>query len=113
MSPEQLEHDAAIDGRTALYSLGCFLYEMLVGTPPFTGPLHSLAYQHISVEPRSVSENRPEVPSYVAEAVRKLLAKNPADRYTTAADFVRALNSPSTAAAILSSEVPNPQLAPN
>jgi len=113
MSPEQLEQLAAIDGRTDLYSLGCVLYEMLVGTPPFTGPLHSLAYQHISVEPRSVSENRPEVPSYVAEAVRKLLAKNPADRYTTAADFVRAINSPSTDAATLSFEVPKPQVATN
>ncbi len=92
-----------------------------IGTPaymspeqlPFTGPLHSLAYQHISVEPRSVSENRPEVPSYVAEAVRKLLAKNPADRYATAAHFVRAINSPSTDAATLSFEVPKQHVATN
>jgi non-specific serine/threonine protein kinase len=113
MSPEQLEQVAEIDGRTDLYSLGCVLYEMLVGTAPFTGPLHSLAYQHISVEPRSVSENRPEVPSYVAEAVRKLLAKNPADRYATAAHFVRAINSPSTDAATLSFEVPKQHVATN
>ena len=110
MSPEQFEQVAAIDGRTDLYSLGCVLYEMLVGTPPFTGPLHSLAYQHISVEPRFVSENRPEVPSYVAEAVRKLLAKNPADRFTTAADFVSAI---STDAATLSFEGPKPHVATN
>ncbi len=49
MSPEQLEGVLAIDGRTDLYSVGCILYEMLVGTPPFTGHLHSLAHQHISV----------------------------------------------------------------
>jgi predicted ATPase/tRNA A-37 threonylcarbamoyl transferase component Bud32 len=113
MSPEQLEHLSAIDGRTDLYSLGCVLYEMLVGTPPFTGPIHSLAYQHISVEPRSVSENRPEVPAIVAEAIRKLLAKNPADRYATAADFVRAINSPSTDAATLSFEAPKTRVATN
>ena len=104
MSPEQLEHGSAIDGRTDLYSLGCVFYEMLVGTPPFTGPLHSLAYQHIIVEPRSVAESRPEVPSHLAEAIRRLLAKKPADRYATAADFVRAISSPITDAVTLSFE---------
>jgi len=110
MSPEQLEGVLAIDGRTDLYSVGCILYEMLVGTPPFTGPLHSLAHQHISVKPRSVTESRPEVPSYVAEAIRKLLAKNRADRYATAADFVRAITSPSAEAATLSFEPANRRL---
>lgn len=109
MSPEQLEQVAAIDGRADLYSLGCVLYEMLVGTPPFTGPLHSLAYQHVSTEPRAVTESRPEVPSYVAQAIRKLLAKKPADRYATAAEFVRAITSASTDAATLSFEIPKVQ----
>ena len=104
MSPEQLEQVEAIDGRTDLYSLGCVLYEMLVGTPPFTGPVHSVAYQHVSVVPRSVSENRPEVPDSVAQAIRKLLAKDPADRFATAADFVSVINSPSSDPATLSFE---------
>lgn len=113
MSPEQIEHPTAIDGRTDLYSLGCVFYEMLVGMPPFQGPLHSLAYQHISVEPRSVSDNRPEVPTYVVDAVRRLLAKNPADRFATAADFVRAIASRSTDAATLSFEAPKSRVANN
>ena len=109
MSPEQLETDAAIDGRTDLYSLGCVLYEMLVGTPPFTGPLHSLAYQHISVQPRSVTDNRPEVPRHVAVAIMKLLSKDPEGRYATAADFVRAISFPSSDAATLSLEAARPK----
>lgn len=108
MSPEQLMPTATIDGRTDLYSLGCVLYEMLVGRPPFTGPLHSLAHQHLSVEPGSVSESRPEVPTYVAEAITKLLSKNPADRYATAADFVRAIKSASTDAPTISFEKAKP-----
>lgn len=110
MSPEQIHPAENIDGRADLYSLGCVLYEMLVGSPPFTGPLQSLAYQHVSVEPRSVAENRPEVPGYVAEAVRILLSKNPGDRFATAADFVNAI---STEAATVSFELPRPQISTN
>ncbi|HZE68943.1 MAG TPA: protein kinase [Pyrinomonadaceae bacterium] len=113
MSPEQLEPSTPIDGRTDLYSLGCVLYEMLVGKPPFTGPLHSLAHQHLSVEPNSVSESRPEVLSYVAEAIRKLLSKNPEDRYATAAEFVRAIKNASTDAATISFEKPKPSVGNN
>ena len=104
MSPEQLEPGSAIDGRTDLYSLGCVLYEMLVGTPPFTGPFHSLAHQHLTVEPRSVTEHRPEVSSHLGEVIRKLLAKKPSDRYASAADFVGAINSPISDAATVSFE---------
>ena len=78
MSPEQLAGHNNIDSRADLYSLGCVLYEMLTGSPPFTGPLPSLAYQHISVAPRAVTESRPEVPRPVADAIMKSLAKDPA-----------------------------------
>ena len=110
MSPEQIQPVENIDGRADLYSLGCVLYEMLVGSPPFTGPLHSLAYQHVSVEPRSVAENRPEVPGYVAQAVQTLLSKNPTDRFATAADFVNAIT---TEAATVSFELARPQVSTN
>jgi serine/threonine-protein kinase len=92
MSPEQLIGSSELDGRTDLYSLGCVLYEMLAGTPPFAGVTgESLAHQHLSVEPRPVTAVRPGVPEPVARAVTRALAKAAADRYRTAAEFSAAL----------------------
>ncbi|HEY2956154.1 MAG TPA: protein kinase [Candidatus Eisenbacteria bacterium] len=92
MSPEQVAGSRDVDGRSDLYSLGCVLYEMLAGQPPFTGPTEeSLAHQHLSVTPRPVSDLRPAVPGGVAAAIQRALAKTPADRQGTAALFAAAL----------------------
>jgi serine/threonine-protein kinase len=92
MSPEQSSGEANVDGRTDVYALGCVLYEMLAGVPPFQGPsLQSLLRQHLTETPRRLAVLRPEVPEGIQRALERALAKTPADRFATAADFARAL----------------------
>jgi serine/threonine-protein kinase len=93
MSPEQAVGSRDLDGRSDLYSLGCVLYEMLAGQPPFTGPTaESLAHQHLNVAPRPVTEIRPAVPAAVAAVLQLALAKAPADRYPNAHGLSSALS---------------------
>jgi serine/threonine-protein kinase len=92
MSPEQAAGDRQLDGRSDVYALGCVVYEMLAGQPPFNGPTaESVVRQHMLVEPPSVSGIRPAVPDPVSVAVTRALAKTPADRFAGMADFARAL----------------------
>jgi eukaryotic-like serine/threonine-protein kinase len=92
MSPEQAAGGKELDGRSDLYSLGCVLYEMLAGHPPFTGPTsESVVYQHLAAEPPRITGIRPAVPAGVAMALERALAKTPADRFHPAALFAEAL----------------------
>ncbi len=95
MSPEQAAGDHNLDGRSDLYSLGCVLYEMLGGQPPFTGPtIESVVHQHLAVEPRAITQLRPAVPAEVAAALARALAKMPADRFNPVGQFAEALAHP-------------------
>jgi serine/threonine protein kinase/tetratricopeptide (TPR) repeat protein len=92
MSPEQSMGERVIDGRSDLYSLGCVLYEMLAGEPPFTGPTAQAIFARRMTDPLpSVSVMRESVPPTVEAALAKALARAPADRFTTAQQFAAAL----------------------
>jgi serine/threonine-protein kinase len=101
MSPEQAGGSRELDGRSDLYSLGCVLYEMLAGGPPFKGPtVESLVRQHLSAEPPNITSIRPSVPSWVVSALQRALAKTPADRFNPVALFAEALGSGESGATV-------------
>lgn len=92
MSPEQASAGAEIDGRSDVYSLGCVLYEMLAGEPPYTGPTpQAVIAKRLSEPVPRVSTLRETVPETVEWAITKALAKAPADRFATASQFADAL----------------------
>ena len=92
MSPEQAGGQAQVDGRSDIYSLGCVLYEMLSGEPPFTGrTAQAVLSRQMQERPRSLQVVRPALPLAFQDVVEKMLAKVPADRYATAAALVEAL----------------------
>ena len=97
MAPEQAAADPATDARADLYSFGCVAYELLTGRPPFvaTSPQKLLA-AHMGEHPQDVSSLRRDTPPLLAELVMRCLEKEPAQRPTSAADIVRALDALST-----------------
>jgi TolB-like protein len=99
MSPEQAAGSKDLDGRSDLYALGCVLYEMLAGHPPFVGAsVESLIQQHLTAEPPNITGIRPAVPAHVAATLERALAKTPADRFNPVALFAEALGPRASAA---------------
>ena len=87
LSPEQARGER-VDARSDLYSTGCLLYELLTGRPPFTGdsPV-AIAYQHVRENPIPPSRVNPEIPVWADSIVLKAMAKDPAERYQSAAEM--------------------------
>jgi serine/threonine-protein kinase len=101
MSPEQALGERTIDARTDIYALGCVLYEMLVGEPPFTGASAQAVLAKVMTErPEAPSVTRDTVPAGIEAAVLTALAKLPVDRFPTAAAFADALAKPDDRPAI-------------
>ncbi|HEX7121189.1 MAG TPA: protein kinase, partial [Gemmatimonadaceae bacterium] len=100
MSPEQATGDRGIDARSDVYSLAAVLYEMLAGEPPVTGAsAQSMIAKLMTETPTHLRVLRTTVPAEIDAAVAKALSKTPADRFTTAGDFARALSVKHTAGA--------------
>jgi len=99
MSPEQAAGVTKVDGRSDIYSLGCVLYEMLSGDPPFTGrtPQAILARQMQERTP-SLEVVRPELPVAVFDVVERALAKVPAERFQSVEELSQALDAVQSAA---------------
>ncbi len=95
MSPEQASSDPNVDGRSDLYSLGCMLYEMLSGEPPFKGATaEAILVQRFTQPPPRLTDADPNIPSGISIAVHRAMARDPADRFVTASGFAAALSAP-------------------
>jgi WD40 repeat protein/serine/threonine protein kinase len=92
IAPEQVQEASSVDARADLYSLGCTLYFLLVGKPPF--PHGSLAQKlawHLYAEPTAVEQLRSELPAGLGPVLRRMMAKKPEERYQTAQEVATVL----------------------
>lgn len=95
MAPEQARDSSSADIRSDIYSLGCTLYHLLAGHPPFPdgGPAERI-YKHCEVQPTDIRKLTPSVPDGFAHILSKMLAKNPGRRYQTTRELIADLKNP-------------------
>src|SRR5207244_7112999 len=91
MAPEQPRHSHNVNPRADLYSLGCTLFFLLAGRAPFRGSKMEKIVSHRLEEAPRLERVRRDVPAELAAVVRKLMAKDPDDRYQTATEVIAAL----------------------
>jgi serine/threonine protein kinase len=91
MSPEQASGEAELDGRSDEYSLACVVYEMLAGTPPFSGATSRVIIARRFTEPPPSVRRERDVPEPVDRAIRRALSPVPADRFPDVGTFAKAL----------------------
>jgi Tol biopolymer transport system component len=107
MSPEQAMGEREITAKSDVYALGCVVYEMLSGEPPFTGPTAQAIVARVMMEqPRSLTLQRHSIPPHVEAAVNRALEKLPADRFASAAQFAEALIRPELTGPLTPANVP-------
>jgi eukaryotic-like serine/threonine-protein kinase len=92
MSPEQALGDRTVDGRSDQYALGCLMFELVAGRPPYTGTTaQAVVSKHLTESVPALSTIRPEVPVGVSAAVQRAMAKAPDERFPTSGAFAEAL----------------------
>jgi len=114
MSPEQATGSDNVDGRSDVYALGCVIYEMIAGEPPFTGPtVQAVIARSMTETARPLTATRQGLAPSVSGVVSRALAKSPADRYQTAASLTEALASAEDQVRTGSGAVPAASSAPD
>ncbi len=92
LAPEQARNAKTADIRSDIYSLGCTFYYLLTGNPPFPGnSVMQKLFQHQKEEPKPIETLRPHVPPGLSPILKKMMAKQPADRYQTPGEIAQAL----------------------
>ncbi|NNG17385.1 MAG: protein kinase, partial [Gemmatimonadales bacterium] len=90
MSPEQAAGEE-VDSRSDLYGLGVLAYEMITGSPPFTGPHRLVVSRHLSATPEPIARRRPDCPPRLADITMRLLEKQPRDRWQAGEELRQAI----------------------